>query len=147
MCKLFCNSLRDFKLLLLAAVFTFSKGQLKPVLVHVGEYHQIFAKVSLANTSCIYLGKGWGNIQVSKQNSWWQSFLHGHLPKVAIFYKSLKCNCGIWRVVLPHPNISKQFPMVKLLSIKEEVALKEFSDRKDWAVLNTWWYDCSNRMN
>lgn len=49
MCKLLCNSFRDFKLLLLAAVFTFSNGQLKPVLIRVGKNHQIFAKISLAN--------------------------------------------------------------------------------------------------
>lgn len=78
--------LRDFKLILLSAALIFIYGQLKPVLMDVGECHQTFAWVSLASmSSCVYFGEWWEYIQVSKKNSPWLTHFHGHLLKVAVF--------------------------------------------------------------
>lgn len=87
MCKLFCNSLRDFKLFLLLAVFIFIYGQLKPVLIHVGEYHQIFAWVSLASTChLVYTwardGENSGKQELAVANFLlWSSLESGYLLK------------------------------------------------------------------
>lgn len=92
--------------LLLSVVLVFSYRQLEPVLIHIGEYNQIFTKVSLSSMCyLVYILAREGETFSKQEQLFVASLLSMVISWDWVFSKSLKCNCEICRVILPHPSV------------------------------------------
>lgn len=129
MCKLFCNSLRDVKLLLIPAAFTVSYGRLKVYRACVGKFLHIFTGVSLA-TQCVLtrdkvtfrqVGRTLGGLRKGVSSG---RISNAHVGSAGSSFHTASC-------------MKTSLPTFKLL--RGEFAWKEIlilKDKMDWIILN-----------